>query len=66
MSWIGVRQFGYSGADIARYLGVMNSCVTRMISSGKKSEIDDINNKAMGIGPKQLTDYAKQGKQGGG
>jgi len=43
MSWIGVREPGYSGPDIARYIGVTNSCVTRMISSGKKPEIDDIN-----------------------
>ena len=42
MSWIGVRQLGYSGADVARYLGVTNSCVTRMISTGKKPDIDDI------------------------
>ncbi|MBC8432169.1 MAG: hypothetical protein H8D96_09625 [Desulfobacterales bacterium] len=41
MSWIGVRELGYSGADVARYLGVTNSCVTRMISSGKKEDIDD-------------------------
>ena len=31
ISWIGVRQLGYSGADIAGYLGVTNSCVTRDI-----------------------------------
>jgi len=43
MSWIGVRELGYSGADVARYLGVTNSCVTRMISAGKKEDIDDIN-----------------------
>ena len=43
MSWIGVRELGYSGADIARYLGVTNSCVTRMISAGRKQDIDDIN-----------------------
>ncbi len=43
MSWIGVRELGYSGADVARYLGVTNSCVTRMISTGKKPDIDDIN-----------------------
>ncbi len=43
MSWIGVRELGYSGADVARYLGVTNSCVTRMISAGKKQDIDDIN-----------------------
>jgi putative transposase len=43
MSWIGVRELGYSGADVARYLGVTNSCVTRMISTGKKQDVDDIN-----------------------
>ena len=43
MSWIGVRELGYSGADVARYLGVTNSCVTRMISAERKQDIDDIN-----------------------
>ncbi len=43
MSWIGVRELGYSGADVARYLGVTNSCVTQMISTGKKQARDDIN-----------------------
>ena len=43
MSWIGVRELGYSGADVARCLGVTNSCVTRMISAGKKQDIDHIN-----------------------
>jgi len=42
MSWIGVRELGYSGADVARYLGVTNSCVTRMISTGRKKDIEDI------------------------
>ena len=35
MSSIGVIGHGYSGADVARYLGVTNSCVTRMISAEK-------------------------------
>lgn len=43
MSWIGVRELGYSGADIAKYLGVSNACVTRVVSSGKKPDVDDIN-----------------------
>ena len=43
MSWIGVRELGYSGADVARYLGVTNSCVTRMISAGKEQDTDEIN-----------------------
>ncbi len=42
MSWISVRELGYSGADVARYLGVTNSCVTRLISSGIKQGIDNI------------------------
>jgi hypothetical protein len=43
MSWIGVRELGYSSADVARYLGITNSCVTRMISAEKKADVDDIN-----------------------
>ena len=43
MSWIGIRELGYSGADVARYLGVTNSCVTRFISAGQMPDIDDIN-----------------------
>jgi hypothetical protein len=27
ISWIAVRELGYSGADVARYFGVTNSCV---------------------------------------
>jgi len=42
ISQIGVRKLGYSGADVARYLGVTNSCVTRLISRGKKQDIDGI------------------------
>ena len=42
MSWLGVRELGYSGADVARYLGVTNSCVTRMIAAGKKADVDAI------------------------
>jgi len=30
-----------TGADVERYLGVTDSCVTRMISSGKKEDVDD-------------------------
>ena len=41
VSWIAVRELGYSGADVARYLGVTNSCVTRSISSGKRPAVKD-------------------------
>jgi len=43
ISWIAVRELGYSGADVARYLGVTNSCVTRFVTSGKKPDVDDPN-----------------------
>jgi len=43
MSWIDVRELGYFGVDVARYPGVTNSCVTRMISAGRKQDMDDIN-----------------------
>jgi len=42
ISWIAVRELGYSGADVARYLGVTNSCVTRIVASGQKPDIDDL------------------------
>ena len=34
LSWIAVRELGYSGAEVARYLGVTNLCVTRYIAIG--------------------------------
>jgi hypothetical protein len=37
-----VRELGYSGADVARYLGVTNFCVTRFVASGKKPDVDDL------------------------
>ena len=40
--WVAVRELGYSGADVARYLGVTNSCVTRFVSSGKKPDVADL------------------------
>ncbi len=42
ISWIAVRELGYSGADVARYLGVTNSCVIRFVASGKKPNVDDL------------------------
>jgi len=35
------RELGYSGAEVARYLGVTNSCVTRFAAAGKKPDIED-------------------------
>ena len=42
VSWIAVRELGYSGADVARYLGVTNSCVTRSVASGRQPDIEDL------------------------
>jgi REP element-mobilizing transposase RayT len=42
MSWIAVRELGYSGADVARYLGVTTSCVTRIVSAAKPSDVEDL------------------------
>ena len=35
LSFLAVKELGYCGAEVARYLGVTTSCVTRAISSGK-------------------------------
>ena len=40
--WIAVRELGYSGADVARYLGVTNSWVTRFVASELKPDDDDL------------------------
>ena len=42
VSWIAVNELGYSGAEVARYLGVTNSCVTRFLSSGEKPDIEGV------------------------
>lgn len=42
MAWVAVTELGYSGAEVARYIGVSNSCVTRIVSSGKKPDVVDL------------------------
>jgi hypothetical protein len=37
-----VRELGYSGAEVARYLGVTNSCVTRIVTSGTKPPVEEL------------------------
>jgi len=37
-SLLAVKELGYSGAAVARYLGVTNSCVTRAVSAGEAPE----------------------------
>jgi len=40
MSWLSVRELGYSGAEVARYLGVTSSCVTRVASGREVPDVD--------------------------
>jgi putative transposase len=42
LSWIAVRELGYSGAEVARYLGVTNSCVTRIVASNTKPPVEEL------------------------
>jgi len=42
LSWIAVTELGYSGAEVVRFLRVTNSCVTRIISKGKKPDYKKI------------------------
>jgi len=42
LSRVAVRELGYSGAEIARYLGVTNSCVTRIVASNSGAEDHDL------------------------
>ena len=38
LCWLAVRELGYSGAEVARYLGVTNACVIRSVPLGKPSK----------------------------
>jgi len=42
LSWVAVRELGYSGAEVARYLGVTNSCVTRIVASDTKPPVEEL------------------------
>jgi REP element-mobilizing transposase RayT len=39
VAWIAVREIGYSGADVARHLGVSNSCITRSVATGSRPDL---------------------------
>ncbi len=41
ISWLAVRELGYSGADVARFLGVTTSCITRAAVTGKRPKKKD-------------------------
>jgi putative transposase len=42
VSWVAVRELGYAGAEVARYLGVTTSCINRLISSMGKPDVRDL------------------------
>lgn len=44
--WIAVRELGYSGADVAKYLGGTILCITKSVSSGKKPDMKNYVNQA--------------------
>ena len=37
-----VREPGYSGAEVAQYLGVTHPCVTRIVASGTKPPVEEL------------------------
>jgi len=37
-----VRELGYSGAGVTRYLGVTHPCVTRIVASGTKPPVEEL------------------------
>ena len=41
LSFLAVIELGYSGAEVARYLVVTTSCITRAVSSGKGLSRED-------------------------
>ena len=40
--WVAVCEVGCSGAEVARHPGVTNSCITRLMSSGGKPDVEDL------------------------
>jgi REP element-mobilizing transposase RayT len=54
VAWIAVREIGYSGADVARHLGVSNSCITRSVAGGQRPDIGALLD-GISAPPSQLT-----------
>lgn len=54
LSWVAVRELGYSGADVARFLGVTNSCVTRSVASASADVVGDVRG-LLPVGPQTLS-----------
>ena len=41
LGWLSVRKWGYSGAEVARFLGVTTSCITRSLSAEAARDWDE-------------------------
>jgi len=39
LAWLAMRELGYSGADVARHLGVSTSCITRAAAAPRPPEV---------------------------
>ena len=40
LCWLAVRELGYSGAEVARFIGVTTSCANRAASAGERPQVD--------------------------
>jgi hypothetical protein len=38
LSWLAIKELGYPGAEVPRYLAVTNSCITRAVYMGEAPE----------------------------
>lgn len=41
LAWLAVKVLGYSGAEVARYLGVTSSCINRSLSRGDRPKQEE-------------------------
>jgi REP element-mobilizing transposase RayT len=51
VAWVAVRELGYSGADVARHLGVSTSCITRSVASAYPPDVGDLMTRIYGDSP---------------
>jgi REP element-mobilizing transposase RayT len=49
LAWVAVRELGYSGADVARYLGVTTSCITRSVATGHRPDVGALLERISGL-----------------
>jgi putative transposase len=51
LAWVAVKELGYSGADVARYLGVSTSCITRSVATGHAPDVGGLIERIGGPAP---------------